>query len=691
MSGTAFAALCGHLRLSCKRALTADKYSNNLAGPNLRAEVVKCMVRRGMARNRNSLAILSFEQLEVRRLMAFDPTADEQELMQLTNRFRTDPRNEFGRWFQSANPIKARDPLVDSTVQFFKVNGTVLQQEWQALSPLPPVAWSEPIYNAALLHNNLMRDANTQSHQLPGEARLRDRLQAAGFTGGRISENVYSYSRSVPFTIAAYVIDWGDGADGMQAGRGHRVNFVRPEFNRIGQVLTTGPGTGDGVNVGPFINTQNFGEAFNAVPMVVGALFQDKNNSQWYEAGEGIGGAQIKFEGSPGTFSTTAMSAGGYQIELPAGNYRVTASGGALRFPVVIPNVQVADSNVWLNLVYDPTVIPPDRLEPNDSSAQATSLNAVSQTVEELSIHTPNDADYFKIVPNSNGPLEVRMTHSNAAGNLNVFIQNSDGSIAASATTTADQEIVVANVLRAETYYVLVQPSSGASNPSYRLEISVPAPKSPVAASDFAGMEMNSGPLDISVLANDLDADGQLASAQVTLVGSGVGTFQVNDNKTVRYAPSTGYSGIDRISYRITDDQGLSSVTAAIQVFVIDFTRDRPFLNSSVASDTNGDGFISAIDVLLIINEINSRSARALPTKFADSPNLFGFVDTNGDGFLSAIDALLTINLLNSRTTSSAAGESARDAANILAVDQALLAQDLDFWLPESFTKRRKR
>ncbi len=635
--------------------------------------------------------ILLIEYMEARQLLAIDPSASEQELMQLTNRFRTDPQNEFPRWFSSANPIKARDPVIDSTVQFFGVNGTVLQQEWQVLTPQPPLAWSEPIYNAATIHNNLMRDANTQSHLLPGEATLRNRLSAAGFTGGRISENVYSYSRSVAYTIGAYVIDWGTGANGMQDGRGHRVNFGRPEFNRIGQVLTTGPGNGDGVNVGPLINTQNFGELFNAAPMIVGTIFQDTNNSTWYEAGEGIGRVQITFEGSAGKFTTSSMSAGGYQIEVPAGTYRATAVGGGLLYPVIIPSVQVADKNVWLNLVYDPSAIPPDRLESNDSQTQATLLSPAGQAIDDLSIHVTSDVDYFKIVPNSNGPLEVVLAHANAAGNLNLYVQDSAGANLASSATTADQEIARVNVQRGQTYYLLVQPAPGAANPSYRLQVSVPQPQPPVAVGDFASMEANGGPIDIAILANDSDPDGPLASAQVTVAGSGVGSFQVNSNGTLRYIPSNGYSGVDRISYRLTDDQGLSSSSATVQVFVLDFSRERPFQNLGNALDTNADGAISAIDVLLIINEINLRSARFLPTNFAGANGIFGFIDTSGDGFLSAIDALLTINLLNSRTATVGQGESTAFADQVVATDLALLTFNFDDPVGELPSKRKKR
>lgn len=590
-----------------------------------------------------------FEILEDRRLLALDPSGIEQEFMQLSNRFRADPAGEFSRMMISASPTKARDPQVDSAMQFFGLNGVVLQSELQALTAQPPLAWSESIYNAARAHNSLMLQANQQSHQLPGEPVLRDRLQSAGFVGGFIGENVYGYGQSAIHSFAAYVADWGAGANGMQDGRGHRVNLMRPQFNRAGMAITNGPGSGDGQNVGPLLNTQDFGELRGASPMVVGAIFQDRNSSSWYEAGEGIAAVQLTFEGVAGTFSTSSMTAGGYQLELPAGSYRAIATGGGLRAPVVVPNVQIGNANVWLNIIYDPNVIPLDRFESNDSTSAATAVAAVDQSIVLVNINTPGDLDYFRLIPNATGSMRAELQHSSALGNLDLRLLNSAGGVVASSITSADVETVVFNVTRGETYYALVQSSANATSPAYQLKVDFPEPLSPVAMRDFGTVETNTAFVDIPVLANDSDPDGTIAGAQVSILASGAGTFTVVGG-VVRYSAPVGYSGIDRASYKITDDQNLASAPAEIQVFVIDFSRQRPFQNSRNVSDASDDGFVSAIDALLVITEINSRSARQLPTNLADAAGLFGFLDSSGDGFLTALDALLVINLINTRT-----------------------------------------
>lgn len=63
--------------------------------------------------------------------------------------------------------------------------------------------------------------------------------------------------------------------------------------------------------------------------------------------------------------------------------------------------------------------------------------------------------------------------------------------------------------------------------------------------------------------------------------------------------------------------------------------------NFKNSNDTNGDGIVSPIDVLLIVNYINSNGVVNLPAQFV------GYIDTNADGIISPIDALLVINHLN--------------------------------------------
>ena len=69
--------------------------------------------------------------------------------------------------------------------------------------------------------------------------------------------------------------------------------------------------------------------------------------------------------------------------------------------------------------------------------------------------------------------------------------------------------------------------------------------------------------------------------------------------------------------------------------------------NAAQPTDVNGDTFVSPIDVLLIINRLNTLGSGTLPPVPTDSAAEVQFVDTNNDGVLSPLDVLLVINEIN--------------------------------------------
>jgi len=70
---------------------------------------------------------------------------------------------------------------------------------------------------------------------------------------------------------------------------------------------------------------------------------------------------------------------------------------------------------------------------------------------------------------------------------------------------------------------------------------------------------------------------------------------------------------------------------------------DSPWHNTAIAEDVSGDGTVSAVDALQVINDINANDTRWLT--FQES--LTSWVDVNNDGRVSALDALVVINRLN--------------------------------------------
>ncbi len=90
-------------------------------------------------------------------------------------------------------------------------------------------------------------------------------------------------------------------------------------------------------------------------------------------------------------------------------------------------------------------------------------------------------------------------------------------------------------------------------------------------------------------------------------------------------------------------------VTANSEILDIDFgfvAGGSSWQNTRDPNDVNDDGFVSPIDVLQIINDINARGSRELrgtTTPFRP------YIDVTGDNFVSGIDVLQVINFINAR------------------------------------------
>ena len=123
--------------------------------------------------------------------------------------------------------------------------------------------------------------------------------------------------------------------------------------------------------------------------------------------------------------------------------------------------------------------------------------------------------------------------------------------------------------------------------------------RAPIAVDDVA--LQNGGALNIAVLANDRDPDGD--SLRLTTVGAASnGTVVIDTNGTtdasddfVMYTPNGGYGGNDSFTYSISDALGLNA-TATVSVLA---TSTAPVANSddaSTAADTPVSIFVLAND-----------------------------------------------------------------------------------------------
>ncbi|MFO1064868.1 MAG: FG-GAP-like repeat-containing protein [Pirellulales bacterium] len=158
-------------------------------------------------------------------------------------------------------------------------------------------------------------------------------------------------------------------------------------------------------------------------------------------------------------------------------------------------------------------------------------------------------------------------------------------------------------------------------------------------------------PLVVSLSSNDTTE--ATAPATVTIPANTIiATFTVlavddtildGDQIVTISASSSGYVGAQR-NLTVTDDETADTWT-----------------NPRNPLDVNNDTFVSAIDALLIINQLNQTGGG----KKLGTPPVGNtlFYDCNADTFLSAIDALFVINYLNSHPNGEGEGEGVESIA----------------------------
>jgi hypothetical protein len=112
--------------------------------------------------------------------------------------------------------------------------------------------------------------------------------------------------------------------------------------------------------------------------------------------------------------------------------------------------------------------------------------------------------------------------------------------------------------------------------------------------------------------------------------------------------------------------------------------------NSNNANDVDGDNSVSPLDVLTIVNYLNSVGSG--PVTGASPPP---FLDVDSDNFVSPLDALVVINFLNSQANGQGEGERERESTGIAATSTAIAVEIVDDYFSDyrrsSLRKSRQR
>ena len=216
-----------------------------------------------------------------------------------------------------------------------------------------PLAMNLDLIEAARNHSEWMLQQDVFSHTGAGASRPWDRMEAAGYTGyTRAGENIawigttgsYADSR-IPGDTAT--LERNLFVDENYAGRGHRINILNDGYKEIG----IGIELGQYQQYNVMMATQDFG-ARTGNSFLLGVVFDDENSNQFYDIGEGVWQASITatHKQTAQTFSTETYYSGGYQLQLPDGQYEVEISHTG---KFITADIQITGSNTKLDWVTD--------------------------------------------------------------------------------------------------------------------------------------------------------------------------------------------------------------------------------------------------------------------------------------------------------------------------------------------------
>ncbi|MEQ1826652.1 MAG: Ig-like domain-containing protein [Pirellula sp.] len=239
--------------------------------------------------------------------------------------------------------------------------------------------------------------------------------------------------------------------------------------------------------------------------------------------------------------------------------------------------------------------------------------------------------------------------------------------------TNTNPDVVTATIVNGQLRLVLVPDASGVASITVRcvdstgnaiedtFDIAVaPANDAPRVVDDLfyltpQGVELRTTDprgsntttlLDDGVLANDRDIEGNAFTARVVQQPS-KGTVTLNPDGTFTYVPNaTALKGdVDSFRYEAVDSLGAVSTSALVNISIT--TPPPPRHQNPIQNlDVDADGFVSPIDVLLIINFLNFNGSSVSVVGLPDPPP---YRDVNGDNFISPLDVLAVINFINNR------------------------------------------
>lgn len=333
------------------------------------APVWRCLLATAAAWSLVSLAAL-FAGEQVPAATVRQPTNDETYMVELINRARADPMRELAILLTQADAIDeltSNHPVPNVTgytvirdvARHFSSHDADANELWtdfNAIVKAPPLAIRTELIKAAEAHNLAMIAADTQSHQLPGEAHSGARMKAAGYPYNGVAECIYAYCTSADFGHAGFEIDWGVPSDI------HRKIIHTSSHRDVGVAIT--PENSSTTGLGPLVITQDFGSGSGSLPSFCGVVYTDGTvrDDDFYTPGEGLGDCTITARSSITSYATTTWASGGYTLQVPANDtYSVSLDWAGRRYDLGSYTIATANRKVDFDSSQSvPANIPPN-------------------------------------------------------------------------------------------------------------------------------------------------------------------------------------------------------------------------------------------------------------------------------------------------------------------------------------------
>ena len=121
-----------------------------------------------------------------------------------------------------------------------------------------------------------------------------------------------------------------------------------------------------------------------------------------------------------------------------------------------------------------------DVFEPNDTRETAADLGSGDQAHKSLTIHEPQNNDWYRWTAPVAGTLLVDITFDHALGDLNLEAYGASGNLLAASTSTTSDEQISLQVAAGQAYSIRVFGVGDAIHPNYSMIVNGPGPAGPV-------------------------------------------------------------------------------------------------------------------------------------------------------------------------------------------------------------------